>query len=96
MSDEDSLDGWLVGDEEDVGGEPIDLAELEDAEFDIKNLKRKKAPTEDSGAASKDKRRKVVVPLVPFIRGPYWETNIGECPTWDGFIPHQIQLFNGE
>ncbi len=52
MSDGDSLDGWLVGDEEDVGGEPCDLSELDELGFENKSLKRKIPPEAEPIASS--------------------------------------------
>ena len=41
-----------------------------------------------------EKKRKVVVPLVPYTKGPLWESVIGNCK-YDPFKPYRIQLFNG-
>ncbi|KAG9318535.1 hypothetical protein JVU11DRAFT_626 [Chiua virens] len=38
--------------------------------------------------------RKVVVPLVPHVKGPFWESHIGHCG-YDPFHMYRIQLFNG-
>ena len=36
----------------------------------------------------------MVIPLVPFAKGPEWETSIGRC-TYEPFKSYRIQLFNG-
>lgn len=104
-ADSSDLDGWLVdGDEEEVAT-PIDEREGLDA-FPFPSLPNKgkrKAETESTSVAkevekssdgAKSKKRKVVVPLVPFIKGPCWENEIGRCE-YDPFKQYRIQLFNG-
>jgi chromatin assembly factor 1 subunit A len=41
------------------------------------------------------KKRKVIAPLAPFARGPYWESTIGRCE-YDPFKPYRIHIFNGD
>ena len=41
------------------------------------------------------KKRKVVVPLVPFAKGPIYESVIGQCD-YEPFRPYAIELFNGK
>ena len=41
-----------------------------------------------------EKKRRVVVPLVPYAKGPLWESVIGHCE-YDPFKSYRIQLFNG-
>ena len=89
-SDEDSLDGWLVGDDEDVGGEVIDHEMATEEGISLTN-KRKTGPTKQ--ALPKEKKRRIA-PLDPFSKGPLWEAAIGQCE-WEGFKPYRIQLFNG-
>lgn len=89
-SDSD-IDDFLVDDDE-----PVDLNSLmvqEDApqisDLPFKSTKRKT----DSGESKEPKKRKVVVPLVPFVKGPCLEEVIGEAAN-DILKPYQIQLFN--
>ena len=42
-----------------------------------------------------NKRRRVVIPLVPFSKGPEWERMVGRC-TYEPFNAYRIQLFNGK
>ena len=89
------LDSWLVDDDEvEEPGTPID-ERLGSPDFFPPPLPKRKA--KESGTAEskhEEKKRKVVVPLVPFTKGPCWETTIGEC-TYEPFNEFRIQLFNG-
>ena len=89
------LDSWLVDDDEvEEPGTPID-ERLGSPDFFPPPLPKRKA--KESGPAEskhEEKKRKVVVPLVPFTKGPCWETTIGEC-TYEPFNEFRIQLFNG-
>ncbi|KAJ6630666.1 chromatin assembly factor 1 subunit A-domain-containing protein [Mycena sp. CBHHK59/15] len=84
------LDSWLV-DDEDEPGNPVEERGVSPAfpALHAPSAKRK-AEGEDSKLA---KKRKVVVPLVPFAKGPFWEKAIGRCD-YDTFEPYRIQLFN--
>lgn len=84
------LDSWLVDDDEEViaEGEPPDILDLT---MPPPPPKRK---VEDPDARI-SKKRKVVIPLVPFAKGPCWEPVIGQCD-YDAFKPFRIQLFNGK
>ena len=95
----DDLDGWLVdGDDEEVVT-PIEEREGLDA-FPFppvpegSKVKRKARKEKETDTESKSKKRKVVVPLMPFIKGPCWETAIGECD-YEPFNQYRIQFFNG-
>ncbi|KAI0063406.1 hypothetical protein BV25DRAFT_1854444 [Artomyces pyxidatus] len=98
-ADSSDLDGWLVdGDEKEVAT-PIDEREGLDA-FPFPPLpepskgKRKADVGEEKGGdGAKAKKRKVVVPLVPFIKGPLWEREVGKCE-YDPFKQYRIQFFN--
>ncbi|KAJ7046609.1 chromatin assembly factor 1 subunit A-domain-containing protein [Mycena alexandri] len=94
VEDADSdLDSWLVDDEDEPqtpqtpadsrGGSPV-FSTLRAP------VKRKAEATEDPKLA---KKRKVVVPLVPFAKGPAWEQTIGRCE-YNMFNSYRIQLFN--
>lgn len=90
------LESWLVDDDE----EP-DMAALADASppplFDDGFLPPPPPPkrkAEVDGEKKIGKKRKVVVPLVPFAKGPMLETTIGQCE-YEPFRPYAIQRFNG-
>jgi chromatin assembly factor 1 subunit A len=92
-SDPDSdLDSWLVDDDD----EPeVSLEDIRDSSPPLisafpQTTKRKA----EEGEKKLSKKRKVVVPLVPFARGPCWESSIGQCDH-DLLKPYRIQMFNG-
>lgn len=91
-SDADSdLDSWLVSDDEvqEIG------TLLDDCEADLPatlNFPTKRKADDEERKIGK--KRKVVVPLVPFVKGPCWESAVGQC-SYEHFQPYRIQLFNG-
>jgi chromatin assembly factor 1 subunit A len=95
----DDLDGWLVdGDDEEVAT-PVEEREGPDAFLfppvpEGSKSKRKAGKEKETDTESKAKKRKVVVPLVPFVKGPCWETAVGDCE-YEPFNHYRIQLFNG-
>lgn len=95
----DDLDGWLVDGEGEEVATPVEEREgLESFPFPLvpesSKSKRKAGKEKEKDADGKAKKRKVVVPLLPFVKGPCWETEIGEC-AYEPFNPYRIQLFNG-
>jgi hypothetical protein len=101
-------DSWLVDDDEVEESVPDDR-DLSPSLLDIPlPPHRRKAISplllDISHSASKrkaettnkqpEKKRKVVVPLVAYSKGPLWESVIGHCE-YDPFKPYRIQLFNG-
>ena len=86
------LDSWLVDDDEEPGVS-LDDGSVPPVVSDVP-LQTTKRKAED-GERKLGKRRKVVVPLVPFAKGPCWESPIGHCEH-DLLRPYQIQLFNGK
>ncbi|KAI3610383.1 chromatin assembly factor subunit [Moniliophthora roreri] len=79
------MDDWLVDDEDIEQGPPPD-----DPTFPNVPLMTKRKAEEDKKTS---KKRKVVVPLVPFAKGPCWETSIGQCE--DTIMhPYQIRFLN--
>lgn len=86
------LDSWLVDDDD----EP-DLEELGRSSppplFDGPHalLPKRKADDSDNKIG---KKRKVVIPLVPFVKGPVYETTVGQCQ-YEPFKPYAIRLMNG-
>ncbi|PFH52405.1 hypothetical protein AMATHDRAFT_74199 [Amanita thiersii Skay4041] len=85
------LDDWLVDDdgEVEVNLEEPEIPLLDEMEVIPCPPKRKV----DNEEKESGKRRKVVVPLVPFAKGPCWEAKIGECD-YDAFKGYQIRLLN--
>ncbi|KDQ59438.1 hypothetical protein JAAARDRAFT_68081 [Jaapia argillacea MUCL 33604] len=101
------VDSWLVDDDEieEVGTPIEDRAESpgflppalsllveKEREMEMEKRKKRKAAAE-RGDGSQGKKRKVVVPLVPFIKGPCWDTTIGKCE-YEPFEGYKIQVFN--
>ena len=89
------LDDWLVDDDEEPetyqtvqGASPLGFPDFSDMP---PPPPKRKAVEPDK----KVKKRKVVVPLVPFSKGPCWERRIGEYE-YEPFNSYRIQLFNGE
>ena len=87
------LESWLVDDDDEPAislhdkhspPPPLDLTVATPI------LKRKA----DDSEKKNGKKRKVVLPLTPFAKGPVWESTIGHCD-YDPFKPYRIQLFNG-
>ncbi len=100
----DDLDGWLVDGDDEETVTPIEeregldsfpfppLPENSKSKRKVGKEKETETETETEGKA---KKRKVVVPLVPFVKGPSWETAIGGC-AYEPFNHYRIQLFNGQ
>lgn len=91
-SDPDSdLDSWLV-DDDDEPEIPID--DRDSSPMLIPSLPQTTKRKAEEGEKKLGKKRKVVIPLVPFARGPCWESSIGQCDH-DLLKPYRIQMFNG-
>ena len=88
------MDSWLVDDDavEDPGT-PISERAVSPALF-VKppTPKRKLA---GSSTATKEIKKRKVIPLVPFTKGPIWEEELG-CCDYELFRPYQIRTFNGQ
>ncbi|KAG2365759.1 hypothetical protein BDR07DRAFT_1607316 [Suillus spraguei] len=84
------LESWLVDDDE-IEEVVSDDRDLSPSLLDIPlpPPKRKAEPL----SKQPEKKRKIVVPLVPYSKGPLWESVIGQCE-YDSFKPYRIQLFN--
>ncbi|KAG2349564.1 hypothetical protein BDR05DRAFT_1055214 [Suillus weaverae] len=84
------LESWLVDDDEIEEVVPDDR-DLSPSLLDIPlpPPKRKAEPL----SKQPEKKRKIVVPLVPYTKGPLWESVIGQCE-YDPFKIYRIQLFN--
>ncbi|KAG5651779.1 hypothetical protein H0H81_007418 [Sphagnurus paluster] len=84
-------DSWLVDDDDepDISLEDLDNMSSGTPDLPPQATKRKA----EDGEKKLGKKRKVVIPLVPFAKGPCWETTIGQCE-YNMFDPYRIQLFN--
>ncbi|KAF9476322.1 hypothetical protein BDN70DRAFT_882568 [Pholiota conissans] len=85
------LDSWLVDDDEEPDLELLSRSSPPPL-FDLSNTPVPKRKAEDPEKKI-GKKRKVVVPLVPFAKGPIFETTIGHCE-YEPFRPYSIQLLN--
>ncbi|OBZ75701.1 hypothetical protein A0H81_04511 [Grifola frondosa] len=86
------LDDWLVDDDEveDPGTPVEDRARSPDGlPSDLPVPPKRKG----DDATKQNKKRKIVVPLVPFTKGPCWESTVGRCK-YEPFHPYRIELFN--
>ncbi|KAI6022716.1 chromatin assembly factor 1 subunit A-domain-containing protein [Pisolithus marmoratus] len=86
------LDSWLVDDEE------VETPSLPDSRdpspFSTNNLIMPPPKRKGEGLGKQqEKKRKVVVQLVPYAKGPCWESSIGKCE-YEPFEAYRIQLFN--
>ncbi len=98
----DDLDGWLVDGDDGEAATPVEERDGLEAfpfppppEGGKHKRKVEKEKEKEMDTEGKTKKRKAVVPLVPFIKGPCWETEIGDCE-YEPFNHYRIQLFNGE
>lgn len=105
MSEVDSEDGgWLVDDDEPVEGEGDESMELDDdimfvgatGELAAVSEARRKKALEKKRSATKEgaKKRKLVGPLVPIVKGPLWEKELGQVES-ETLQPFRIQFLNG-
>lgn len=103
-SDGDSeLGDWLVDDDEDIDpGTPLSERSGSPA-FPLPELippaTNGKRGAESSAVAEKTEqkvhKKRKVVPLMPFTKGPFLEKTIGTCE-YEVFNEYRIQFFNGE
>lgn len=92
--DRDSdLDDWLI-DDDDEPGTPLEDRNTSPllTTFPVTQKGKRKGYDSDKKDA---KKRKVVIPLVPLAKGPYWESTVGQSP-YDPFNQYHIRLFNGK
>ncbi|KAG6885997.1 hypothetical protein C0993_006113 [Termitomyces sp. T159_Od127] len=91
-ADADSdADSWHVDDDDDVGISLEDMDQLDLPDLPALPSKRKA----EDGEKKTAKKRKVVIPLVPYVKGPCWETSVGQSE-YSIFDPYRIQMFNGK
>jgi chromatin assembly factor 1 subunit A len=100
----DDLDGWLVDGDDGETATPVDEREgleafpfppLPEGGKHKRKVEKEKEKEKETDTESKTKKRKAVVPLVPFIKGPCWEAEIGDCE-YEPLNHYRIQFFNGE
>lgn len=86
------LESWLVDDDEEpeVSLHDPEMSHSDISDAPVLSTKRKA----EEGEKKLGKKRKVVIPLIPFARGPCWETSIGHCE-YDLLEPYRIRMFNG-
>ncbi|KAG5219599.1 CoCAF [Salix suchowensis] len=87
------LESWLVEDEDEDQGVPPDVDDPFVLDVPMPAPLPKRKAVEELAKKKLAKKRKVVVPLVPFCKGPCWEETIGHCES-DILKPYRIQLFN--
>ncbi|KDQ33573.1 hypothetical protein PLEOSDRAFT_1073788 [Pleurotus ostreatus PC15] len=87
------LESWLVEDEDEDQGVPPDVDDPFVLDVPMPAPPPKRKAVEEPAKKKLTKKRKVVVPLVPFCKGPCWEDTIGHCES-DILKPYRIQLFN--
>ncbi|CED82876.1 Putative growth response protein [Phaffia rhodozyma] len=88
-ADSEDEDGFFVSDDEALGGPDDEIATPAVAVVateDVEGAKRRKEKS------TKFKKREIQ-PLVPVVRGPYFEQTLGLCPS-DIFQGYQIQFLN--
>ncbi|KAF9065273.1 chromatin assembly factor 1 subunit A-domain-containing protein [Rhodocollybia butyracea] len=89
--DRDSdLDDWIVDDDEVEEDTPVKPRSVSPV-LPLFPPKRKVEKVEETGPKA-TKKRKVVVPLVAFAKGPCWEPSIGQNDK--AFSPYRIRLLN--
>ena len=86
------VDSWLVDDDEMEISLPSDPRDLSPSSIDLPISPPKRKA--DGAGRQLEKKRKVVVPLIPFAKGPCWEPVAGRCE-YELFESYRIQLFNG-
>jgi chromatin assembly factor 1 subunit A len=102
VEDEDSdADSWLVDDDEVEMPDLDRMSPISDVSLTGMSLNLPPEPTlpkrkvDVVGKEDKaDQKKRKVVPLVPFIKGPCWESEVGVCE-YVPFETYRIQLFNG-
>lgn len=87
------LDSWLVDDDDELDSTGLSRGPSPPLALDTPELPISKRKAEDGGQRS-SKKRKVVVALVPFVKGPVWESTVGQ-PEYETFNSYKIRLFNG-
>ena len=83
--DDSDADSWLVDDDEVEAAAPAD--ELDAAPQPKRRL-------EGAGCAGNSYKKRRVVALVPFVKGPIWDPTITKT-TEEVFAPFRVRFFNG-
>lgn len=95
--DRDSdMESWLVDDDEvEEPGTPIEDRDRDSSPgFPQLNFPATKRKTKEVEAEKTSKRRKVVIPLVPYVKGPCWEKTVEHCE-YEPFKPYRMQFLHG-
>ncbi|KAF8507262.1 hypothetical protein JB92DRAFT_2961415 [Gautieria morchelliformis] len=104
VDDVESLDGSVEDDrsstESDMGDWLVEGDEIEVETTNPQALDELTAPPTNSsvkrksiGSGEQPSKKRRVVPLIPFQKGPVWEREVGDCD-YEPFRPMRIQLFN--
>ena len=89
---EDSdTDSWLVDDSENVNDDDMEAVAPMDEVDPAPHPKRRLEGASSTGASYK---RRKVVRLVPFVRGPIWDPAITK--TVESLTPFRVRFFNGK
>jgi chromatin assembly factor 1 subunit A len=88
--EDDELDDWLVDDDEEEALDSVSDANGPDPFLIPEPSKKRKAE-----GHRKDVKKRKVVPLVAFAKGPVLESSINHC-SYAPFKAYQLQLFNGQ
>ena len=83
------LDRWLVE------GDVIEMERSKAADSPHLAPPNSSNKRKAAGTRPLSNKKRKVVPLVPFQKGPMWETELGRCE-YEPFRPMRIQLLNGE
>ncbi|KAF8590541.1 hypothetical protein K439DRAFT_1329713 [Ramaria rubella] len=102
VDDVDSLNGSLEDDVSTVGSDMADWL-VEGDEMDLEQLpiqdnfnlppRISSVKRKSTGSHEAHSKKRKIVPLVPFQKGPIWEKEAGVCG-YEPFKPMRIQLFN--
>lgn len=90
---EDSdIDSWLVDDNDDGDGDEGDVEAVSPVD-EVDPAPHSKRPLEGAGGAGTPYKKRRVVRLVPFVKGPIWDPAIVRTP--EMFAPFRLRFFNG-
>ncbi|CAH7678453.1 hypothetical protein PPACK8108_LOCUS12981 [Phakopsora pachyrhizi] len=93
LSEADSEDGWLVGDDDEIEVMEGDLDDANTAHSNEPELEGGEVRNKHLKKISGHSRRKITGPLIPVIKGPCWEKSLGE-PGLSNFESLRIQFIN--
>jgi chromatin assembly factor 1 subunit A len=87
VGEDSDADSWLVEDNDD---HMEAVATVEEANM----VPHSKRPLEGVGGVGNSYKKRRVVPLVPFVKGPVWDPTINKA-TDEAFTPFRVRFFNG-